>query len=242
MLAASRGPELGALTEKIPKAMVNVAGKPLLAHIAEAYQRAGIRDLTVVRGYMPESVNVPQVRYVENEAFATTGELVSLDKGLASILAGQSVIVSYGDVLFRKFIPEALAELDEPFAIAVDTLWRKSANRHRQADYVRCTLPSTGRQNYFSRVDLVEMGETLDPAQIDGEWMGFLKISPAGLAVVREILAELLDVPAQHTAKMPLLINELLRRGHQVRVLYMTGHWLDVDSVEDVIAAAEVVR
>ncbi len=242
ILAASRGPELGPLTEKIPKAMVTIAGKPLLAHIAEAYHRAGIRDLTVVRGYKMESVNVPQIRYAENHAFETTGELVSLAKGLDHVTDQQSVIISYGDVLFRKYIPEALAEQDEPLVIAVDTGWRESANRHRQADYVRCTSPSKGRQNYFSRVELVEMSENISVDQIDGEWMGFLKVSAAGLPQVRSILSELLAEPANGTAKMPLLINALLRRGHGIRVLYMTGHWLDVDSLEDVIAAAEVFR
>lgn len=32
-------------------------------------------------------------------------------------------------------------------------------------------------------------------------------------------------------------VDELVRRGHSVRVVYTTGHWLDVDSLEDVLAA-----
>ena len=35
--------------------------------------------------------------------------------------------------------------------------------------------------------------------------------------------------------KMPELIKGLLARGQKVRVIYTTGHWLDVDSVDDVL-------
>jgi phosphoenolpyruvate phosphomutase len=33
------------------------------------------------------------------------------------------------------------------------------------------------------------------------------------------------------------LLTELVARGEKLRVVYTTGHWLDVDSVADVIAA-----
>jgi phosphoenolpyruvate phosphomutase len=53
------GAELGELTRDIPKAMVNLAGKPLLAHIVETYRAVGVKELTVVRGYKKEAVNLP---------------------------------------------------------------------------------------------------------------------------------------------------------------------------------------
>jgi hypothetical protein len=34
------------------------------------------------------------------------------------------------------------------------------------------------------------------------------------------------------------LLTELIRRGHEIRALYSIGGWLDVDSVEDVVAGA----
>ena len=32
-------------------------------------------------------------------------------------------------------------------------------------------------------------------------------------------------------------VNALIGRGHRVRVVYTTGHWLDVDSLDDILAA-----
>ena len=33
------------------------------------------------------------------------------------------------------------------------------------------------------------------------------------------------------------LLTELVKRGEEIRVIYTTGCWLDVDSLEDVLAA-----
>ena len=61
VLAASRGSALGELTEQRPKAMVQVRGKPLLGHIVAAYNAAGMKRITVVRGYRPEAVDLPSL-------------------------------------------------------------------------------------------------------------------------------------------------------------------------------------
>ena len=53
MLAASRGSALGELTADRPKTMVEIRGQPLLSHIITAYNAAGIKRITVVRGYLP---------------------------------------------------------------------------------------------------------------------------------------------------------------------------------------------
>jgi phosphoenolpyruvate phosphomutase len=159
--------------------------------------------------------------------------------------------VSYGDVLFKKYIPEALVEQEEPLVVVVDSNWRTSgsssagdrgAGHRRLADYVRCTHPGTARQNYFLGVHLQEVSEDLPEDQIDGEWMGLWKISPEWVPVVHEVLRTLLADEANRTQKVPLLINELVRQGHPIRVLYMSGQWIDVDSLEDVVHAAGVFR
>jgi phosphoenolpyruvate phosphomutase len=43
---------------------------------------------------------------------------------------------------------------------------------------------------------------------------------------------------ANRQAKLPDLLNRLTDNGSQVRVLYTTGHWLDIDSLDDVVTAS----
>jgi NDP-sugar pyrophosphorylase family protein len=39
--------------------------------------------------------------------------------------------------------------------------------------------------------------------------------------------------------KLPDLLTQLVQQGATVRVIYTSGHWLDVDSVDDVVAGAQ---
>jgi len=244
VLAASRGDQLRELTEEKPKAMVRIGDRPLLAHIVASYQAAGMRDITVVRGYRKEAVDVPDLAYVDNDDYADTGELHSLWKGLASRDWGAGgLVVSYGDVLFRKYVLDHLRELDQrdvrdaaDVVIPVDTQWRDSANRGREADYVACSHPYS-RAHYSRRVLLQKMSADLPQNGIHGEWMGLMYISGRALPGVRALVQEMNGEAANRHAKVPALLNRLAASG-RVRVVYTSGNWLDVDSLDDVVNAA----
>ena len=238
ILAASRGSALGSLTDERPKAMVEVRGQPLLGHIVAAYNESGIKDISVVRGYRPETVNLPALNYVDNPDFADTGELVSLDLalGVDGEKARGDLYVSFGDVIFKRYILDSLAEAEADIVIAVDTDWSASVNRGRAADYVRCSEPYS-RHAFYRDVTLAAAGEELTDDQIHGEWMGLLRVSANRTARFAELVDEMAADPVNRKAKLHHLLDELVRRGETVRVVYTTGHWLDVDSLDDVLAA-----
>lgn len=238
ILAASRGGALGDLTSKRPKTMVEVRGQPLLAHIVGAYNDAGLRNISVVRGYRPDAVNLAALKYVDNTDYASTGELHSLALALEADLEDQSELyVSFGDVLFKRYILDVVAEPEDNFVIVVDTNWQGSVNLGRAADYVSCTEPHS-RHAYYHEVYLEVAGEMLVDEKRHGEWIGLLRISKAGVPILREVVTELVAVPDNRNATMNALLNELVRRGHRPRVVYTTGHWLDIDSLDDVLAAS----
>ncbi len=237
ILAASRGSALGELTEQRPKTMVKVRGRPLLSHIVSAYNAAGIKRINVVRGYLPGAVDLPALTYTDNPDYADTGELVSLALALdADPDDSMELYVSYGDVIFKRYILDALGESDDELAIVVDTEWRDSVNRGRAADYVVCTQPHS-RRTFYQPAFLECVAEDVPEDRIHGEWMGFLRVSSPALPRFRAAVAELAADPANRLAKLHHLLSNLVERGERVRVHYTTGHWLDVDSLEDVVAA-----
>lgn len=236
ILGAMHGPEFGDLTRDRPKCMLDVAGKPVLAHVVEGYRKAGIRDIAVIRGYRKEAVNLEGVRYCDNDRETEPSEVYSLYEARHEIQG--PCIISYGDVLFRKYIPQGLVEVDADLAVMIDTNWRESRNRNRYADYATCSQPS-GRESFCNHVTLHNVAGTIERSEIHGEWMGFLKLSERGAQVVRQVLEEWFThhAPAP-TRDMAALMRELLSRGEEIRVIYTTGNWLDIDRVEDVIAAS----
>jgi phosphoenolpyruvate phosphomutase len=237
ILAASRGGALGELTAHRPKTMVEVRGQPLLGHIVSAYNAAGIKNITVVRGYLPDTVNLPALDYVDNPEYAQTGELASLARALEAHAEDDcELYVSFGDVIFKHYILDIVAEPDDAFVIVVDTDWQESMNLGRAADYVSCS-ETHSRRDFYRDNYLEHAGETIPEAERHGEWTGLLKVSAEGLPVLRALVAEMADAPENRKTKLHALLDELVRRGHKVRAVYTTGHWLDVDSLDDILAA-----
>ncbi|MGP0593896.1 phosphoenolpyruvate mutase [Nitrospira sp. T9] len=237
VLAASRGDELGDLTEDKPKTMVNIRGVPLLAHIVDAYNSVGIKEILVVRGYKKEAVNLPNLTYVDNDAFTETGELDSLLKALQSKDARiQDTIVSYGDVLFNTYIPQALLQTKDDFVIFVDSDWQEKTSYTRLGGFAECTAPNS-RKAFNAQIHLKQLGRAVPSDMIHGVWMGFFKVSAQGVTQLQEILTELLADPNHRKAGMAILFQELLRRNYPIRVLYTVGHWLDINSLDDVVEA-----
>lgn len=237
VLAASRGEELRELTEHQPKTMVKIQGTPILARIVDAYNAVGIKDITVVRGYKKEAVTLPNLTYLDNDDFADTGELDSLNKAVRARKGlAKDLIISYGDVLFNKYIPQALCQEKDDFVVFVDSDWKNQSSYARLGGFAECTLPNS-RKAFNAKIYLKQLGNLAPQESIHGVWMGFLKVSLAGAVHLQAILAEMLADPANRKAGIPVLLQELLKRQLSVRVLYTVGHWLDINSLEDVVQA-----
>ncbi|MYC26874.1 MAG: phosphoenolpyruvate mutase [Nitrospira sp. SB0662_bin_26] len=239
VLAASRGNELGELTQDRPKTMVPIQGLPILSHIVDAYNTIGVKNITVVRGYKKEAVSLPHLTYVDNDDFAETGELVSLFKALQSKNGDfQDTIISYGDVLFHTYIPQILFQEPDDWVIVVDSVWEGKTSYTRLGGFAECTVPNS-RKAFNAKIYLKQLGRDLPRESIHGVWMGFLKVSAGAAAQLHGILGEMLADPANDKAGMSQLFQELLKRGVPIRVLYTVGHWLDINSLDDLMQAGQ---
>jgi phosphoenolpyruvate phosphomutase len=217
--------------------MVNIQGAPILSHIVDAYHAVGIKNIVVVRGYKKEAVNLPNLTYVDNEDFAETGELDSLLKAIQSRKGHvQSTIISYGDVLFNKYIPQSLCQENEDCVIFVDSNWQEQTSYARLGGFTECTIPNS-RKAFNAKIYLKQLGNNIPQESIHGVWMGFLKVSPGAAGHITDIIVEMLAKQANRKAGVPQLLQELLKRHYPVRVLYTAGHWLDINSLEDVVQA-----
>ena len=235
ILAAGRGKELGVLTEDRPKAMVEIAGKPLLERTVDTLHSIGIKDITVVRGYRKEALQLPDLNYVDNDEHETTQEAFSLFKGLEGI-AGP-VLMAYGDVLFQKFIPMHLFESDADFCIAVDPQGQPGPKKNGYRDLVTCDRPFRWSE-FDQRSWLVKMSTGIPDEEAHGEWIGLLKMTGAGVSQLRELGESVADPERLRSMRMADVFDLLIANGKAVEVVYIRGHWLDVDDLHDVVAAS----
>ena len=100
ILAAGNGSRMGALTADRPKAMLDVAGSPLIDHQLEALAECGVHDVTLVVGYQQARLRQhlgTRVTYVENARYRDTNSVYSL--WLARHVLRRGAIVMNSDVL-----------------------------------------------------------------------------------------------------------------------------------------------
>ena len=229
VLAASRG-DLGELTRDQPKCMIDVRGKSLLERLVSLLSDSGIRSITVVRGYHKEAIALNGVATVDNDQYAETGEVYSLACARPQ-LDGETIVV-YGDILFRSYILDGLLAVDGDIVIAVDALGALAGARATPRDLVAAERPFSGNYLDDAPVHLRSISQALPPAATCGEWIGLARFTAQGAAWLREEL-DLLEADGKlDSADMPMLITRLAAK-HPVLVHYITGHWLDVDTLED---------
>ncbi|MEX2617893.1 MAG: phosphoenolpyruvate mutase [Alphaproteobacteria bacterium] len=241
VLAASRGKRLGSLTDDRPKCMVDVRGQPVLRRQLAMLNGAGIRDVTIVRGYRKEAIDLVSVATVDNDRYEVTGELYSLNCARKAL--NQPTLVSYGDILFRDYMLDALLKAEGDIVIVADALWRD--REQSEAGLVRDLVVGDRAfsTDYLddAPVSLVEAGRDASTESATGEWVGLLKLSEAGARAVAAELEAMESDGSLEKGDVPVLLNRLVAAGHNVRVQYITGQWLDIDDALDLARARNIV-
>jgi len=245
ILAASRGSALGPHTERTPKCMLDIRGQPLLKRLVTTLNEGGLRDISVVRGYRKEIIDLANIRVIDNDAFAANGEAASLECA-ADQLDGACVL-SYGDILFRSYILENVLASPGDITAVIDARWRGAGHRaaERSVDLAVCSRPFTGdyldeEPVWLNAVHSTgEKGEKI--GEPSGEFIGLIKLSAAGALTVRQELATMKREGVLDEADLPALLNRLIARGERIETLYVTGHWLDVDDAFDLAKARNLV-
>jgi phosphoenolpyruvate phosphomutase len=237
VIAASRGSALGELTADRPKCMVDVRGQPLLRRLVSTFRESGVREITVVRGYKKEAIDIASVTIVDNDDFATTGEAASLACAIKGL--DGNCLVSYGDVLFRRYILDALLESEADITLAVDAL-REGLDHESAArthDLIACSRAFTG--DYLQEQEparLLRIGTDIPASEVCGEWIGLAKFSAQGSKIMREEIEAMRSDGTLKTASLNDLLARLIGK-HEISVVYITGNWLDVDDAFDLAKA-----
>lgn len=247
ILAAGRGRRLGPLGANRPKCMVPVGGRPLLHWQMEAFRRAGIRDIAIVRGFAGDALRMAAT-YLENPRWEVTNMVTSL-RCAAEWLAGADTVVSYADLVYparaieRLAAPRASQRAVEArpwpdIAVLYDPAWRELWQR-------RFTDPRSDAETFRLGSDghtLVEIGaRAADLDGIEGQYMGLLRLTPAGSA---RIIAEhaALDPVRRDSLDMTGVLRRLLAAGATIGAVAYDSWWCEIDTANDLLVAEEIVR
>jgi phosphoenolpyruvate phosphomutase len=222
-----------------PRVMLDVKGKTILERQVESLQQAGIRDVTVVRGYKKDQVAVAGARLVDNDRFRETGELYSLFQA-ADVLIGPTIVL-YGDIVFERSVLERLLRTTADVAVVVDRSFpdalRAGLATPAGPDLVVTDAPSGGRRFVAaeggSRVLCIGPQVSADDAH--GEFIGLAAFSKAGAARLREVQAALSAerMEGLEQASLTHVLQTMIDRGTPVVAVEIHKGWMEIESFDD---------
>lgn len=226
ILAAGRGSRLGDLTDHQPKCLTSIAGRRLLDWQIAALADAGIRDVTVVRGYRSDCLSAPTYTTLDNPRWSETNMVATL-KCASALLEEAPCLVLYADIVYHPDHVRALTAAAGEIIVAYDTHWL-DLWRQRFAD------PLSDAET-FQQCDghLQTIGQrTQHLDEIEGQYMGMIKLTPSGWQWIAELL-DSCDSATVNRLDMTSLLQRLLSAGRRISCLPVAGRWCEVDTLDD---------
>jgi phosphoenolpyruvate phosphomutase len=266
ILAAGASQGLLPLTEELPKPMLDIKGKTILERQIEVLNACGVKDVAVVRGYKKEAIKVPNVRYYDNDEYATTNEVASLFRA-GKELSGPFVFL-YGDILFERGHLEKLLKSPADVSILVDRSFAESPRPETSRGAPDLVALKEGAQEAghpggppqtpgyrFIGAEaphpVARVGRTLPAGQAHGEFVGMAMFTAKGARLVTDLYNQLAEAkpagafheaPSLQAATFPDLVQELIDRGAMVQAIDVYKGWLEIDTFEDYRRAWALIK
>jgi phosphoenolpyruvate phosphomutase len=76
----------------------------------------------------------------------------------------------------------------------------------------------------------------------NGRWIGLLRVRGDSRSQVLAALEKLKLQPGFEAMGLPDLINQLIADQNAPQVQYITGHWMDINNMEDLQRASEFAQ
>lgn len=222
ILAAGRGTRMRELTAEVPKPMIEVRGKPVLQHIVEGLQGAGIHECLIVVGYRADAVqnffgdgsryNVG-IQYVTQTLQDGTGRVVDLAR---DFVGDCPFVLSYGDILVDPANYNRAVDLSEGVEAIISVIRGEDASKG-------------GAVFLNEKMEVLDLREKAKPGEPTSPWYN------AGLYAFRpsifEFTAKLKPSP-RGEYELTDAIRDLAQSGKKVQALELIGEWADVRDPE----------
>lgn len=254
ILAAGASQGLLPLTEELPKPMLDIKGKSILERQIEVLNACGVKDVAVVRGYKKEAIKLPNVRYYDNDEYATTSEAVSLFRA-GKELSGPFLFL-YGDILFERGHLEKLLKSPADISILVDRSYSEGARPETSRGAPDLVALKDAQEAGYRFVGaetphaVAKVGHTLPAAQAHGEFVGMAMFTQKGARALTDCYHQVAEkAPAAfheasslRAASFTDLLQELVDRGTQVQAIDVYKGWLEIDTFEDYRRAWALIK
>ena len=236
ILAAGKGSRLGKICEGLPKCLIAIEDNTLIEIQINTLHACGVDDISVVRGYEGEKINVPGLKYYDNPDYANTNILHSLFCARKEMTG--DILILYADILYEEQVVKRLIESSYDIAVGVMVNW-KEAIRQRST----IALEELEMVYFDSENRIQEIGKRrTEEYKTQGQFIGMVRCSSRGI----EILKRNYDRAKKHYSGNPFgqadvfekawqtdIFQEMTELGVPLHCVIIERGWMEIDTTED---------
>lgn len=231
IVAGGEGTRLRPYTEKVPKCMVELYGKPLIDNIIKSIKNAGFTNIAVVTGYksdvLKEHLKDENIDFFHNPEYDTTNMVETFF--CAEDFMDDDLIISYSDILYNSDVIKKLAQTEGELCITVDKEWQKLWEFRMENALLDA---ETMKIEDGKIVELGKKPKSLD--EIQGQYIGLVRFSKDIITKAKTFYkSKLAESEKAKKMYMTDLLQGLIDDGVSAVPSFINGGWLEVDTVED---------
>lgn len=210
------------LTADLPKPMIKVREKPILLHIVEGLQSAGIKNFLIVVGYYGDTVRDYfgdgtcfglRIHYATQTVQDGTGRVVDQARDFVD---DSPFVLSYGDILVDPSNYKSIVDLADDVEAIISVKRGEDVSKG-------------GAVFLNERMELVDLREKTKPGEANSPWYN------AGLYAFRPTIFEFtakLQPSPRGEYELTDAIREMAQSGKKLKALELSGEWADVRDPE----------
>jgi len=238
ILAAGQGTRLRPLTLEKPKCMVQYKSKPIINYILETAKKCNINNISVICGYkkniLKSHLSDYKISFYDNDNFDSTNMVSTLF--CAGAYLDDDIIISYSDIIYKEEVLEKLINSKGNFNVVIDKNWRELWQ-------LRMDNPLNDAETLkIENNKIIEIGKKpKNYSEIHGQYIGLIKISKKFVSNFLKFYKSLdknLIYDGKNFQNMYLttLIQLLIDNLIEVNPIFISGQWIEIDSLEDLNA------
>jgi len=231
ILSAGRGSRLKPLTDHKPKCLVNINKISLLERQIKILAHNGVKEITVVIGYLAENVRKKfrnyreaNIKFITNKDYIKTNNMYSLM--LAQKENQNGFILMNGDVLFDSKIIKALIESDHGNVFPVD-----------QNNYYQEAMKIIVKDGLIKSIS-----KDIPASESSGCSVDIYKFSKQGSKKLFEKINDIIKNQKRVNQWTEMAIQEIFSKINVYPVYIGGNKWMDIDDFDDLKKAKKIFK
>ena len=242
IIAAGSGKRISEDAKDLPKSLLIVNGKPIIAYQIQALKQVGIKNIVVITGIHDEKFGIENVHYIKDHYYNEHDIMGSLME--AKDFLKNDVLVLYSDIIFELKILKQILDSKGDISIAIDMAWEnmyEGRTEHLKSEAENVQLSKAKK--------IIKIKKNIKNENNDvGEFLGIVKFSPYGSGLFVKQYEELIkthvgtfqQAPSVLKAYLTDMIQELIDSQIDVEPIIISGKWCEIDTIQDLERAQKI--